>query len=187
MIFLFIVPILSYTSSIFMRFYASFRGISSFKKCVFMTPKVLFLGYVVSGNGLRVDKSKIEVLRQWPRPHNITEVRSFHGLAAFYQCFIPHFSSIMALMTDYMKGGQFHWTKEAEDAFQLIKVCLTTAPILVLPNFSQPFELDCDALKVGIGEVLRQHGRPIAYFSKKLSGSRVRYSTYDVESVVQAV
>ena len=87
----------------------------------------------------------------------------------------------MAPMTDCMKGSQFQWTKEAEDAFQLIKVRLTNTPILVLPDFSQPFELHCDASKVGIGTILSQHGRPVAYFSEKLLVSRVRYSTYDME------
>ena len=66
---------------------------------------------------------------------------------------------------------------------------ITTAPILVLPDFSQPFELHCDASKVGIGAVLSQHGRPVTYFSEKLSGSKARYNTYDDEfyAVVQAV
>ena len=79
--------------------------------------------------------------------------------------------------------------KEAEDALQLIKVCLTIAPILVLFDFDNPFELHCEASKVGIRAVLSQHGRPMAYCSEKLPGSRVRYNTYDVEFyvVVQAV
>ena len=159
------------------------------KKCVFMSPKVLFLGYMVSGDGLRVDESKIETVRNWPKLWTITEVRSFHGLVAFYRRFILHFSSIMAPVTNCMKGSRFYWTKEVEDAFQLIKVRLTTALILVLPDFANLFELHCDALKVGIGIVLCQHGRLVAYFSEKFSGSRVRYNTYDVEfyAVVKAV
>ena len=88
----------------------------------------------------------------------------------------------MALVPDCMKGSRFQWIKEAEYAFQLIKVHLTTTPILVLTNFVNPFEFHCNASKVGIG-------RLVAYFSEKLSGSRVRYSTYDVDfyAVVQAV
>ena len=91
------------------------------KKCIFMTPKILFLGYVISGDDLQVNESKIDAIRQWPQPRNIIEVQSFHGLAAFYRRFIPHFSSIMALVTDCMKSGQFHWTEEEEEAFQLLK------------------------------------------------------------------
>ena len=94
-----------------------------------------------------VDDSKIKAIRQWPQPQSIIKVMSFHGLVAFYRRFIPHFSSIMVPVTDYMKGSQFQMTKGVEDAFQLIKVRLTTAPILVLPDFSQPFELHCDASK----------------------------------------
>ncbi|PKI77049.1 hypothetical protein CRG98_002552 [Punica granatum] len=94
----------------------------------------------------------------------------------------------MASLTDCMKGGKFEWTKGAETTFQKIKERLTTIPILVLPDFQQPFELHSDALKVGIGAVLSQNSKPIAFFSGKLTGAKVRYNTYDVEfyAVVQA-
>ena len=95
----------------------------------------------------------------------------------------------MAPITDCMKGSRFTWTGEAETAFEVVKSRLTSAPILVLPDFSQAFELHTDASKVGIGDVLSQNGRPVAFFSEKLSGSKINYSTYDIEfyAVVQAV
>ncbi|GKF63725.1 putative reverse transcriptase domain-containing protein, partial [Tanacetum coccineum] len=93
-------------------------------KCVFMTPKVLFLGYVVSGEEIQVDKSKVAAVQEWPTPTTITE------------------------------GKSFVWTEEAESAFQVVKEKLTTTPILVLPDFSKVFKLHTDASKVANWGVL---------------------------------
>ena len=162
---------------------------ATFKKCAFGLPEVQFLGYIISSNGLAVDPAKVDAIKSWPVPSTISEARSFHGLASFYRHFVPQFSAIMAPFTNCIRDGTFVWTTAATNAFSIIKDKLSSAPILALPDFASVFELHCDASKTGIGAVLSQKHRPIAYFSEKIAGARFRYSTYDIEfyAIIQAV
>uniref|UniRef100_A0A251U6R3 Reverse transcriptase/retrotransposon-derived protein RNase H-like domain-containing protein n=1 Tax=Helianthus annuus TaxID=4232 RepID=A0A251U6R3_HELAN len=146
-----------------------------------MNGSMVFLGYVVSANGIEVDDSKVKAIRDWPEPTSLQQVRSFHGLVSFYRRFVKDFSTIVALLTDLLKQKTFNWTESAQAAFEEVKYRLTSTPVLALPSFDEVFEVECDTSGVGIGAVLTQLGRPVAYFSEKLHDAKLRYSTYDKE------
>jgi hypothetical protein len=158
------------------------RLFGNLEKCIFCTDRVSFLGYVVTRQGNELDQAKVEAIKGWPVPMSLTHVRSFLGLAAFCRRFVKDFSTIAAPMNELTKKRvPFSWGRKQENAFNILKDKLTHAPLLQLPDFSETFELECDASGIGLGGVLLQERKPVAHFSEKLSGPVLNYSTYDKE------
>ena len=127
----------------------------------FIKTDLIYLGFFILVNELRMDPNKVEVIKNWPSPKSIFEVKSFHGLASFYQKFIRNFSGISAPMMDTMKKRHksFHWTEEAQKRFNLLKKKIAEQPILVLPDFKKTFQVKFDASGFAIGAVLSQEDR----------------------------
>ncbi|KAL9263119.1 Retrovirus-related Pol polyprotein from transposon 297-like protein [Drosera capensis] len=136
---------------------------AKFKKCEFWVREVTFLGHLISGEGVQVDPKKSEAVMEWTRLTNIAEVRSFLGLAGYYQSFVEGFSKIAGSLSNLTrKTTKFEWTERCEKAFQELKTRLTSAHILTLHDFC----IYSDASKQGLGSVLMQHGKVIAYASR---------------------
>ncbi|CAA7045407.1 unnamed protein product [Microthlaspi erraticum] len=115
-------------------------------------------------------------------PKTVVKSEAFHGLAGFYRRFVRDFSTLAAPLTEVIKKEVgFKWEKAQEDAFQALKDCLTNAHVLILPDFLKTFEIECDASGIGIGAVLMQDKKPIAFFSENLGGATLNYPTYDKE------
>ena len=110
---------------------------------------------MLSAEGIVVDPSKVEEVLNWKAPTTVHQVRSFLGLAGYYRRFIPDFSRIAKPITGLLKNQtKFVWSTECEEAFQTLKKLLTTAPVLAQPDIERPFDIYCDASRIGIGCVL---------------------------------
>ncbi|GKB92556.1 putative reverse transcriptase domain-containing protein [Tanacetum coccineum] len=155
---------------------------AKFSKCEFWIPKVQFLGHVIDSQGIHVDPAKIESIKDWASPKSPTEIRQFLGLAGYYRRFIEGFSKIAKPMTKLtQKKVKFEWGDKQETAFQLLKQKLCSAPILALPEGSEDFIVYCDASIKGLGLVLMQREKVIAYASRQLKIHEKNYTTHDLE------
>ncbi|KAJ9529550.1 hypothetical protein QJQ45_013935, partial [Haematococcus lacustris] len=168
-------------------------------KCEFGLDKTEFLGHIISSAGIACDPAKVAAVETWPVPTTVHDVRSFLGLANFYRRFIKNFSDIAAPLTaltqadGHDKQGKVTWTSTQQSAFDALKHALTTAPVLIAPDPTQPYTLRCDASGIGIGAVLTQGTGPaervVAYHSRKLLPAERNYPTHEQEllSLVEAL
>nr|GEU73981.1 retrotransposon protein, putative, Ty3-gypsy subclass [Tanacetum cinerariifolium] len=133
-------------------------------------------------HGITMDPAKVEAITKWPRPKTVTEVRSFLGLVGYYRRFVEGFSCLALPLIELMrKGEKFVWNEEREKSFEELKKRLVSAPILTLPSSSSGFQIYSDASKKGLGCVLMQYGKVIAYASRQLKPYEANYPTHDLE------
>nr|GFC01220.1 putative reverse transcriptase domain-containing protein [Tanacetum cinerariifolium] len=158
---------------------------AKFSKCECWLSNMAFLGHIVSAEGITMDPTKVEAITKWPRPTSVTEVRSFLGLASYHRRFVEGFSRLALPLTKLMrKGEKFIWNEEREKSFEELKQCLVSAPVLTLLSGSGGFQIYSDASKKGLGCVLMQHRKVIAYASRQLKPYEVNYLTHDLELAV---
>ncbi|KAJ3680971.1 hypothetical protein LUZ60_015460 [Juncus effusus] len=140
--------------------------------------------YLDTFDGLKVDPEKVKAIVDWQWPKTVTEIRSFLSLAGYYHKFVEGFSRLALPLTQLtQKGVKFEWTDERECSFQELKGRLVSAPILTLPTEGLEFEVYCDASRQGLGSVLMQERRVIAYASRQLKTYERNYPTHDLELV----
>ncbi|XP_058185830.1 uncharacterized mitochondrial protein AtMg00860-like [Rhododendron vialii] len=155
------------------------RLYAKLSKCEFWFSIVKFLSHVVSNGGMSVDPRKVESVMNWQRPKYVFEVRSFLGLAGYYRSFIQDFSRLVAPMTRLtQKGTRFIWSDAYETTFEELKKQLTTMPVLTVPGCGVGYSVYCDTSKEGLGCILMQSGKVVAYGSRQLKNHERNYIPY---------
>ena len=150
-------------------------------KCSFAQDQIDYLGHIISRAGGATDPAKTEAMLAWPTPTTVTELRGFLGLTGYYRRFVPHYGIVAKPLTNLLKKQQFIWTTATDQAFQDLKHLMAHTLVLALPNFADPFVVETDACATGVGAVLMQHGRPIAFLSKAMGPQHQQLSIYEKE------
>lgn len=153
------------------------------KKCDFGLTKISYLGHIISQQGVATDPSKIEKILGWPTPQDVTQLRKFLGMTGYYRRFIKNYGLICRPMHDMLKKGSFQWGPEQTAAFNTLKEKMCSSPVFAMPDFDKEFVIEADACGSGIGAVLMQSGRPIAFFSKALRPKANSQSVYEKEAI----
>ena len=158
------------------------------EKCKFAAPSVKYLGHIVDKDGICVDPMKVQAISEIVPPKTVREVRSFLGACGYYRRFVKDYAKIASPLHGLTKKKtKFIWNNECQEAFDILKDRLVSAPILAYPDFTKEMKLHCDASRVAIGGVLNQiypdGERAIGYFSRKLRGPELNYSTTELEAL----
>ncbi|KAE8667867.1 Detected protein of unknown function [Hibiscus syriacus] len=158
------------------------RLYAKLSKCEFWLQEVSFLGHIISARGVQVDPSKIEAIMNWKRPKNVSEIRSFLGLAGYYRHFVEGFSIIASPLTKLLRKNMlFDWGEAQQERFEKLKAVLTQAPVLIQPESGKDFTVYSDASHSGLGCVLMQESKVVAYASRQLRPHESNYPTHDLE------
>jgi hypothetical protein len=160
------------------------------RKCEFWISEVLFLDHIINRDGLAVDLKKVATILDWKAPRDVRGIKSFIGMDGYYHCFIEGLSKIARPMTALLANKvEFKWTPECQESFETLKKKMITAPVLILLDVHKPFSVYCDASYTGLGCVLMQEGRVVAYSSRQLKIYEKNYPTHDLElaAVVHAL
>jgi len=158
------------------------------EKCKFHRKWIEYLRLVISENKVEMDPVKVARVRDWPTPENRTDVQAFIGFVNFYHCFIRDFSTIARPLFDLTRSDKaWNWDTKEQEAFERLKTAVTTAPVLVLPQDSEPFRIEADSSNFASGAVLSQQlpgeekWHPVAFYSKSLSPVEWNYKIHDKE------
>ena len=140
-----------------------------------------YLGHIVSHEGVKVDPNKIKSIKEWKFHTTIKQLRGFLKLTGYYRKFVKNYGRIAAPLTTLLKKDAFSWTLEATKAFEHLKEEMCLTPVLAMPDFTKTFIVECDASGNGIGVVLMQERRPIAFESGPIKGKYLQKAIYEKE------
>jgi len=167
----------------------------NFKKCQFLKRKIEYLGYIIENGTIKPSPSKTNAIKNYPKPMTVIQVQSFLGLTSYFRKFIPGYSNIAKPLSDLLRDNvKFQFKEEQEQAFQTLKDCLSSEPVLQIFRQGAPLEVHTDASSHGFGAVLLQEDdegvlHPVHYMSKKTNAQQEKYSSYELEilAVVEAL